>query len=66
MTSSCSPPAPPGTIDLANRRAADGPLFLATDGWRLDRHGARTVWRVTYRAGIDKHVSPGWGPRPAE
>jgi hypothetical protein len=53
------------TIPLAPRtaRAIDertsGPLFLAGDGRRLDRHGAaRIVRRVTRCAGIAKHVSP--------
>jgi integrase/recombinase XerD len=37
----------------------DGPLFLAGDGKRLDRHGAaRIVRRVARRAGITKKVSP--------
>jgi hypothetical protein len=39
-------------IDLAIGERTDGPLFLAGDGWRLDRHGtARMVRRVTRRAG---------------
>src|SRR4029077_10779259 len=46
-------------IELALRERAEGPLFLAGDGRRLDRHGAaRIVRRVTRRAGITKHVSP--------
>jgi integrase len=46
-------------IDLAISERADGPLFTAADGRRLDRHGAaRIVRRVTRRAGIAKHVSP--------
>ena len=36
----------------------DGPIFLAADGRRLDRHGAgRIVRRVARRAGITKNVS---------
>jgi integrase/recombinase XerD len=46
-------------IELAVGERAEGPLFLAGDGRRLDRHGGgRIVRRVTRRAGIAKHVSP--------
>ncbi len=46
-------------IDLATGERTEGPLFLAADGRRLDRHGAaRIVRRVTRRAGIAKKVSP--------
>ena len=46
-------------IDLAIGERTGGPLFLAADGRRLDRHGAgRIVRRVTRRAGITKQVSP--------
>jgi integrase/recombinase XerD len=46
-------------IDLAIGERAAGPLFIAVDGKRLDRHGAaRIVRRVTRRAGIAKQVSP--------
>jgi site-specific recombinase XerD len=46
-------------IDLAVGERTSGPLFLAADGRRLDRHGAaRIVRRVTRRAGITKQVSP--------
>jgi integrase/recombinase XerD len=46
-------------IDLAIGERTGGPLFLAADGKRLDRHGAaRVVRRVTRRAGITKQVSP--------
>ena len=46
-------------IDLAIGERTEGPVFLADDGRRLDRHGAaRIVGRVTRRAGIAKHVSP--------
>ena len=46
-------------IELAIGERAEGPLFVTTDGRRLDRHGAaRIVRRVTRRAGIAKHVSP--------
>jgi integrase len=46
-------------IDLAVGERSDGPLFLAPDGRRLDRHGAaRIVWRVAGRAQITKPVGP--------
>ena len=46
-------------IDLAVGERTDGPVFLAADGRRLDRHGAgRIVRRVASRAGIAKTVSP--------
>src|SRR5262249_7691538 len=46
-------------IDLAAGERSDGPLFLAADGRRLDRHGAaRIVRRVACRAGITKPVGP--------
>jgi site-specific recombinase XerD len=46
-------------IDLATGERCDGPLFLAADGRRLDRHGAaRVVRRVAGRAGITKPVEP--------
>jgi site-specific recombinase XerD len=46
-------------IDLAIGERTSGPLFVAADGKRLDRHGAaRIVRRVTRRAGITKRVSP--------
>jgi integrase/recombinase XerD len=46
-------------IDLATGERAEGPLFVAAGGKRLDRHGAaRIVRRVTRRAGIAKKVSP--------
>src|SRR3984957_20309751 len=46
-------------IDLAIGERTEGPLFLAPDGKRLDRHGAaRVVRRVTRRAEITKPVSP--------
>jgi integrase/recombinase XerD len=46
-------------IDPAVGERTEGPLFLAADGWRLDRHGAaRIVARATRRTGITKHVSP--------
>jgi site-specific recombinase XerD len=53
------------TIPLAPRTAratgerCDGPVFLAADGRRLDRHGAgRIVRKVARRAGISKAVTP--------
>jgi alpha/beta hydrolase fold len=43
----------------AARRAIGGPVFLAPDGRRLDRHGAgRIVRKVARRAGIAKAVTP--------
>jgi len=46
-------------IDLAVGERTGGPLFLAVDGRRLDRHGAgRIVRRVARQAGIAKKVSP--------
>jgi integrase/recombinase XerD len=46
-------------IDLATGERTGGPIFLTTDGRRLDRHGAgRIVRRVARRAGITKNVSP--------
>jgi integrase/recombinase XerD len=46
-------------IDLAIGERCDGPIFLAADGRRLDRHGAaRIVRRAAARAGIRKPVGP--------
>jgi integrase/recombinase XerD len=46
-------------IDLAIGERAGGPVFLAADGRRLDRHGAgRIVGRTARRAGIGKVVTP--------
>ena len=46
-------------IDLAIGERTDGPVFLAADGRRLDRHGAgRIVRRTARRAGIGKTVTP--------
>ena len=46
-------------IDLAVGERSEGPVFLAADGRRLDRHGAgRIVRRVARRAGIAKPVGP--------
>jgi integrase/recombinase XerD len=46
-------------IDLAIGERTDGPVFLAADGRRLDRHGAgRIVCKVARRAGITKSVTP--------
>ena len=46
-------------IDLATGERCDGPIFLAADGRRLDRHGAgRIVRKVARRAGISKNVGP--------
>jgi integrase/recombinase XerD len=46
-------------IDLAIGPRTQGPVFLARDGRRLDRHGAaRIVRRTARRAGITKIVTP--------
>ena len=55
------PPAPrtARAIDLAIGDRTDGPVFLAADGRRLDRHGAGRIVRKTARhAGIGKAVTP--------
>ena len=45
-------------IDLAISERTGGPVFLAADGRRLDRHGAgRIVRKVARRAGITKAVT---------
>src|SRR4051812_8679504 len=47
------------TVDLAVGERLDGPIFLGTDGQRLERHAAgRIVHRVARRAGIAKPVGP--------
>jgi site-specific recombinase XerD len=46
-------------IDLAVGQRSEGPIFLAADGRRLDRHGAGRIGRrVAGRAGIAKPVGP--------
>ena len=46
-------------IDLAIGERTAGPVFLAADGRRLDRHGAgRIVRRTARRTGIAKTVTP--------
>ena len=46
-------------VDLAIGERSEGPVFLAADGRRLDRHGAgRIVRRAARRAGIGKPVGP--------
>jgi integrase/recombinase XerD len=46
-------------IDLALGERLDGPVFLAAEGRRLDRHGAgRIVRKTARRAGIAKAVTP--------
>jgi site-specific recombinase XerD len=46
-------------IDLAIGERSEGPVFVGPDGERPDRHGAaRSVHRVTRRAGITKPVGP--------
>ena len=46
-------------IDLAVGERLDGPIFIDTDGQRLDRHAAgRIVRRIARRAEIGKRVGP--------
>jgi integrase len=46
-------------IDLAIGERTEGPIFLAPDGRRLDRHGAGLiVGRIARCAGITKPVGP--------
>jgi integrase len=46
-------------IDLAAGERTEGPVFLAADGRRVDRHGAgRIVRRVARQAGIGTAVTP--------
>ena len=46
-------------VDLAVGERSEGPIFLAADGQRLDRHAAgRIVRRIARRAGIAKRVGP--------
>jgi integrase/recombinase XerD len=46
-------------IDLAVGERSEGPVFLASDGQRLDRHGAaRIVRRVARRAGSPSQSGP--------
>jgi len=46
-------------IDLAIGERTEGPVFVAADGRRLDRHGAwRIVRRTARRARIGKAVTP--------
>jgi hypothetical protein len=46
-------------IDLTVGERSDGPVFLASNGRRLDRHGAaRIVRRVARCAGIAQPVGP--------
>ena len=46
-------------IDLAVGERTQGPVFLAADGRRLDRHGAgRIVRKAARRSGIGKAVTP--------
>jgi integrase/recombinase XerD len=46
-------------IDLAIGERTGGPVFLAADGRRLDRHGAgRVVRKVARRSGVGKAVTP--------
>ena len=46
-------------IDLAVGERTGGPVFLAADGRRLDRHGAgRIVRKAARHAGIGKAVTP--------
>ena len=45
-------------IDLAIGERAEGPVFVAPAGRRLDRHGAGRIVRIARRAGITKPVGP--------
>jgi hypothetical protein len=46
-------------IDLAVGERCEGPIFLAADGQRLDRHAAgRIARRIARKAGITKQVGP--------
>lgn len=46
-------------LDLTTGERTQGPIFLAADGRRLDRHGAgRIVHRIARPAGITKPVGP--------
>jgi site-specific recombinase XerD len=46
-------------LDLAVGERCEGPIFLGSDGDRLDRHAAgRIVRRIARRAGIAKRVGP--------
>ena len=46
-------------LDLAIGERTEGPVFLAADRRRLDRHGAgRIVRKTARRAGISKAVTP--------
>ena len=46
-------------IDLVIGERLEGPIFMGSDGSRLDRHAAgRIVGRVARRAGITKPVGP--------
>jgi integrase/recombinase XerD len=46
-------------VDLAIGERGEGPIFLAHNGERLDRHAAsRIVRRIARRAGISKRVGP--------
>ena len=46
-------------LDLAIGERTEGPVFLAPDGQRLDRHGAgRIVRRIARQAGITKPIGP--------
>ncbi len=46
-------------IDLAIGERPEGPIFLAMDGRRLDRHSAGRIVRcVARRAGITKLIGP--------
>ena len=51
-------------IDLAIGERSEGPIFLAADGRRLDRHGAgRIVRRIARRAGSPSRSAPHAGAR---
>ena len=45
-------------IDLTTGERTQGPIFLAADGRRLDRHGAGRIVRRIARAGTTKPAGP--------
>lgn len=46
-------------VDLAIGERTSGPIFVTTNGKRLDRHGAaRIVRSVARRAGVPKRIGP--------
>jgi integrase/recombinase XerD len=52
-------PRTASAIDLAVGERCTGPIFVGTDGTRIDRHApGRIVRRIARRAGIAKRVGP--------